>query len=230
MIGPQISTHDSVNALQDVSIKIEKKIAELGKSLDITLVAVSKAFNAQKIMPILEVGHRVFGENRVQEAKAKWPMLRQTFSDIELHLIGPLQSNKAAEAVQLFDVIETVDREKIAMVLAQEMKKYDKHLRLYVQVNTGSELQKAGIPPQDTIAFVKRCQTFHHLNIEGLMCIPPTDENPGLHFALLEKLGREAGLSKFSMGMSKDFETAIAFGSTNIRIGSAIFGCRSAMT
>lgn len=222
------SAHDSISALQQIFAKIEKAADESGRSAsDITLVAVSKTFDAPEILPVLKAGQRIFGENRVQEAKAKWPALRQTFPDIELHLIGPLQSNKAAEAVQLFDVIETIDREKIAAALAHEVKKQARRLRFYVQVNIGLEPQKAGIAPQDTVAFVRRCQTFHHLDIEGLMCIPPVDENPGPHFALLEKLGKEAGLSHFSMGMSGDFETAIAFGATSIRVGSAIFGYRA---
>jgi pyridoxal phosphate enzyme (YggS family) len=168
----------------------------------------------------------VFGENRVQEAQGKWPGLRQTFSDLELHLIGPLQSNKAKEAVALFDVIETVDREKIAAELAKEITKQGRSVRLYVQVNTGSEPQKAGIEPKEAVAFVTRCREVHELVIEGLMCIPPADENPGPHFALLEKLAREAGVEKLSMGMSGDYELAVAFGATSVRVGSAIFGTR----
>jgi PLP dependent protein len=152
--------------------------------------------------------------------------LREAFPDLELHLIGPLQSNKAKEAVALFDVIETVDREKIAAELAKEMEKQGKRPRLYVQVNTGLEDQKAGIDPRETVAFVKRCRETHGLAIEGLMAIPPADENPGPHFALLEKLAREAGVEKLSMGMSGDFETAIQFGATSVRVGSAIFGSR----
>jgi PLP dependent protein len=175
---------------------------------------------------VIEAGQRVFGENRVQEAQGKWPALKQDFADIELHLIGPLQSNKAREAVALFDVIESVDREKIARELAKEMDKQGKRPRLYVQVNTGLEDQKAGIDPKDTVAFVERCRTEHGLEIEGLMCIPPLDENPGPHFALLEKLAREAGVEKLSMGMSGDYELAIAFGATSVRVGSAIFGER----
>jgi len=222
------TTDNSVAALQQVFAKIAKSATESGRQVaDITLVAVSKTFDTPAIVPVLKAGQRIFGENRVQEAKTKWPALRHDFSDIELHLIGPLQSNKAAEAVQLFDVVETIDREKIAVVMAQETRKQGKHLRFYVQVNTGLEPQKAGIAPQDTVTFVRRCQTYHHLDIEGLMCIPPVEENPGPHFALLEKLGQEAGLSRFSMGMSGDFETAIAFGATSIRIGSAIFGHRN---
>jgi pyridoxal phosphate enzyme (YggS family) len=152
--------------------------------------------------------------------------LKAEFPDIELHLIGPLQSNKAKEAVALFDVIETVDREKIAAELAKEMEKQERTLKLYVQVNTGLEEQKAGINPRDAVAFVARCRAVHGLAVEGLMCIPPFDGNPGPHFALLEKLAREAGVEKLSMGMSGDYETAIAFGATSVRVGSAIFGAR----
>lgn len=192
----------------------------------VTLVAVSKTFAAEDIRPVIEAGQRVFGENRVQEAQGKWPSLREDFPDLELHLIGPLQSNKAKEAVALFDVIETVDREKIAAELSREMTRQGRTPRLYVQVNTGSEPQKAGIEPREAVAFVKRCRDVHGLAIEGLMCIPPADENPGPHFALLEKLAREAGVAKLSMGMSGDYETAIAFGATSVRVGSAIFGSR----
>ena len=192
----------------------------------VTLVAVSKTFSAGDIHPVIEAGQRVFGENRVQEAQAKWPALKGAFPDIELHLIGPLQSNKAKEAVALFDVIETVDRDKIAAELAKEIARQDRALRLYVQVNTGSEPQKAGIEPREAVSFVKRCREVHGLAIEGLMCIPPADQNPGPHFALLDKLAREAGVAKLSMGMSGDYDTAIAFGATSVRVGSAIFGSR----
>ncbi len=192
----------------------------------VTLVAVSKTYEASHILPVLQAGHRVFGENRVQEAKDKWPMLRADFPDLELHLIGPLQSNKAADAVALFDVIETVDREKIAVALAKEIERQGKAPRLYVQVNTGEEEQKAGIAPGEAVDFVERCRAVHGLSIEGLMCIPPVEENPGPHFALLRKLAREAGLDHLSMGMSSDFETAIQFGATSVRVGSAIFGAR----
>ncbi len=190
------------------------------------LVAVSKTFDAEHIRPVIEAGQRVFGENRVQEAQGKWPALKAEFPDIKLHLIGPLQSNKAKEAVALFDVIETVDREKIAAELAKEIEKQGRAPKLYVQVNTGSEAQKAGIEPREAIAFVKRCREVHGLTIEGLMCIPPADENPGPHFALLDKLAREAGVAKLSMGMSGDYELAVAFGATSVRVGSAIFGSR----
>ncbi len=192
----------------------------------VTLVAVSKTFEADAIRPVIEAGQRVFGENRVQEAQGKWPALKAEFPDLELHLIGPLQSNKAKEAVALFDVIETIDREKIAAELAREMTRQGKALKLYIQVNTGSEPQKAGIEPNEAVEFVKRCREVHNLAIEGLMCIPPADENPGPHFALLEKLAREAGVEKLSMGMSGDYELAVAFGATSVRVGSAIFGSR----
>ena len=192
----------------------------------VTLVAVSKTFNADEIRPVIEAGQRVFGENRVQEAQAKWPALKTEFPGIELRLIGPLQSNKAKEAVALFDVIETVDREKIAAELAKEMVKQGRHPRLYVQVNTGLEEQKAGIDPRETGAFVRRCRDVHGLTIEGLMCIPPFDENAGPHFALLAKLAREAGVERLSMGMSSDYEKAVLFGATSVRVGSAIFGSR----
>ncbi|TCD15976.1 YggS family pyridoxal phosphate-dependent enzyme [Oricola cellulosilytica] len=195
-------------------------------SSKVRLVAVSKTFEADAIRPVIDAGQRVFGENRVQEAQAKWPEMKAEFPDIELHLIGPLQSNKAKDAVALFDVIETIDRDKIARAVAGEMKKQARHPRLYVQVNTGLEEQKAGVAPDDCATFLALCRHDLGLAIEGLMCIPPADENPGPHFALLRKLATENGVSKLSMGMSGDFETAIAFGATSIRIGSAIFGER----
>ncbi|TPW28462.1 YggS family pyridoxal phosphate-dependent enzyme [Martelella alba] len=192
----------------------------------VTLVAVSKTFPVDDIRPALAAGQRVFGENRVQEAEAKWPILRQEADGIELHLIGPLQSNKAAEAVALFDVIETVDREKIARALAKEIEKQGRHPKLFVQVNTGNEPQKAGIDPRETTAFLALCRDELKLVIEGLMCIPPVDENPGPHFALLADLARENGLHKLSMGMSSDYQIAVSFGATHVRVGSAIFGHR----
>jgi pyridoxal phosphate enzyme (YggS family) len=192
----------------------------------VTLVAVSKTFEAEAIRPVIEAGQRVFGENRVQEAQGKWPDLKAEFPDIELHLIGPLQSNKAKEAVALFEVIETVDREKIAAELAKEIARQGRTPKLYIQVNTGSEPQKAGIEPREAVTFVKRCREVHGLAIEGLMCIPPADENAGPHFALLAKLAKEASVEKLSMGMSGDYELAIAFGATSVRVGSAIFGHR----
>ena len=192
----------------------------------VSLVAVSKTFDAEEIRPVIAAGQRVFGENRVQESQGKWPALKEEFTDIELHLIGPLQSNKAVDAVALFDVIETVDREKIARALAEEMQKQGRQPRLFVQVNTGLEPQKAGIPPKETVAFVDFCRNELGLSVAGLMCIPPADENPGPHFALLAKLADQCGVRELSMGMSGDFETAIEFGATSVRVGSAIFGNR----
>ncbi len=218
---------DAVERLAQVKRKIAAAEREAGRDAgSAVLVAVSKTFDAAAVRPVIAAGQRVFGENRVQEAQGKWPALRQETSGIELRLIGPLQSNKAKEAVALFDVIETVDREKIAAELAREISRQGRPLRLYVQVNTGSEPQKAGIEPKEAVAFVRRCRETHGLAIEGLMCIPPAGENPGPHFALLEKLARAAGVEKLSMGMSGDYELAIAFGATGVRVGSAIFGVR----
>lgn len=218
---------DTARRLAEVSAKIRQAEAEAERPAgSVTLVAVSKTFDAEAIRPVIEAGQRVFGENRVQEATAKWPDLKAGRADIELHLIGPLQSNKAREAVALFDVIETVDRDKIAAELAREIARQGKAPRLYVQVNIGSEPQKAGIEPAEAVAFVARCRETHGLAVEGLMCIPPADENPGPHFALLEKLAGQAGVEKLSMGMSGDYETAVAFGATSVRVGSAIFGHR----
>lgn len=219
---------DIATRLATIQSAIEKTAINSGRAAaSVCLVAVSKTFEADEIRPALEAGQRVFGENRVQEAKAKWPGLRADFEGVELHLIGPLQSNKAAEAVALFDVIETVDREKIARVLVEEMVKQGRSLDVYVQVNTGLEPQKAGIAPDDTSAFVDLCRNELKLKVAGLMCIPPADENPGPHFALLAKLANECGVDKLSMGMSADFETGIEFGATSVRVGSAIFGNRA---
>jgi pyridoxal phosphate enzyme (YggS family) len=192
----------------------------------VRLIAVSKTFDAPAILPTLEVGHRRFGENRVQEAKGKWPALRQQFPDIELHLIGPLQSNKAREAVELFDAIHSIDRPKIAKAVADEMARAGKRLELFIQVNTGEEPQKAGVLPKETAQFVAFCRDELNLAIAGLMCIPPQDEEAGVHFAFLSQLAGDLGLTGLSMGMSSDFETAIAFGATHVRVGSAIFGHR----
>ncbi len=213
--------------LQDVRDKIAKAAEEAGREPDsVSLVAVSKTFDAEHIRPTIQLGQRVFGENRVQEAQGKWPALKAETPAIELHLIGPLQSNKAADAVALFDVVETVDREKIVRALAEEVKRQGRSIRFYIQVNTGLEPQKAGIAPDDVASFVGLCRDELGMQIEGLMCIPPVDENPGPHFALLAKLAGENGLEKLSMGMSGDFETAIGFGATSVRVGSAIFGTR----
>lgn len=213
--------------LNEVRARIRKASGNAGRAADaVTLVAVSKTFDAGAIRPAIAAGQRVFGENRVQEAQGKWPALREETPGLELHLIGPLQSNKAAEAVALFDVIETIDREKIARAVAAEMRRQSRQVRLYVQVNTGLEPQKAGIVPDDVTAFVAFCRDELGLSIEGLMCIPPVDENPGPHFALLAKLGKETGVERLSMGMSGDYETAVAFGASSVRVGSAIFGTR----
>jgi pyridoxal phosphate enzyme (YggS family) len=213
--------------LQEVRTRIGKAEETANRSAgSVSLVAVSKTFDAADIRPVIAAGQRVFGENRVQESQGKWPELKADTPGITLHLIGPLQSNKAADAVALFDVIETVDREKIARALADEMAKQGKSPKLYVQVNTGLEPQKAGIEPKQTVAFVELCRNELGLAVEGLMCIPPADENPGPHFALLAKLAGECGVEKLSMGMSGDFETAVEFGATSVRVGSAIFGTR----
>lgn len=220
----------SVNArenLEKVRAAIAAAEAEAGReSGAVRLVAVSKTKSADEIRPVIKAGQRVFGENRVQEAQSKWPGLKAEADGIELHLIGPLQSNKTADAVALFDVIQTVDREKIAREIAREIKKQDRHPGLYVQVNTGSEPQKAGIEPEQADGFIAMCRDELGLKIDGLMCIPPVDENPGPHFALLGKIAARNGIKTLSMGMSDDFETAIGLGATEVRVGSAIFGAR----
>ncbi len=218
---------DAAAALGEVRARIEAAERAAGRPAGaVTLVAVSKTYEAEAIRPVIAAGQRVFGENRVQEAAGKWPALRAGHPDLDLHLIGPLQSNKAADAVRLFDAIHTVDRDKIAVALAAEMARQGRRPRLFVQVNTGLESQKAGIDPREAVAFVARCRDAHGLSIEGLMAIPPADEAPAPHFALLKKLAGEAGVAALSMGMSGDFETAIAFGATHVRVGSAIFGAR----
>ncbi len=192
----------------------------------VTLVAVSKTFGPEAIRPVLAAGQRVFGENRVQEAKAKWPTLREEFRGVELHLIGPLQSNKAKEAVALFDVIHTMDRPKIAQALAEEIAKQGRKPRLFIEINTGAEPQKAGALPENADAFIAECRERHGLAVEGLMCIPPLNEAAAPHFALTATIATRNGLPLLSMGMSADFASAIAFGATHVRVGSAIFGER----
>jgi PLP dependent protein len=220
---------NAAEQLESIVSRIEKARRRFGPPPErVELVAVSKTFGADDIRPFLDAGQRVFGENRVQEAAAKWPALRASYDGIELHLIGPLQSNKARDAVALFDVIETVDREKIAVALKAEMEKAGRYPRLLVQVNIGLELQKAGIPPADTVAFVTRCREVHGLAIDGLMAIPPEGVPPGPYFAQMAALGQEIGAKVLSMGMSADFETAIAMGATHVRVGSALFGRRPA--
>jgi PLP dependent protein len=215
--------------LADVSARIAAAAQAAKRDpASVHLVAVTKTFSAEDIVPVLDAGHRMFGENRVQEAKAKWPQLRERYPNIELHLIGPLQSNKAKEAVQLFDAIHSIDRPKIAEAVAEAMARQGRHPQLFIQVNTGEEAQKAGVMPRETESFLRLCRKNLKLEIAGLMCIPPLDEEAGVHFAFLAKIATELGLSQLSMGMSADFETAIAFGATHVRIGSQIFGERAA--
>jgi len=218
---------DQVTQLANVRESITAAAKSAGRDpASIELIAVSKTFAADDIRPVIDAGQRVFGENRVQEAQGKWPELKSQYPGIKLHLIGPLQSNKAKDAVALFDVIHTIDRPKIARAIAEEMAKQNRALELFVQVNTGEEPQKAGIAPKDATAFVDQCRNDWNLQIAGLMCIPPVDEEPAVHFAFLAKLARDIGVAKLSMGMSSDYETAIAFGATHVRVGSAIFGSR----
>lgn len=192
----------------------------------VTLIAVSKTFDAAAIEPVLQAGQRAFGENRVQEAKAKWPPLIAEHPDTKLHLIGPLQSNKVKEAVALFDAIHSVDRPSLAEALGKALPASGRTVELFVQINTGEEPQKAGVAPQDADAFIAACRQQWGLTISGLMCIPPVDEAPAPHFALTAKIAKRNGLSQLSMGMSADFATAIEFGATHVRVGSAIFGHR----
>lgn len=220
-------TPDIDTRLEAVNEALEHAARKAGRAGgDVRLVAASKTFGADAIDQAVGAGQRRFGENRVQEALAKWPPLKQKYPDVELHLIGPLQSNKVRDAVALFDVIETIDRDKIARALAAEIEKTGHRLRLFVQVNTGEEPQKAGVLPGDARAFITRCRDEFGLSIEGLMCIPPLDEEPALHFALLAKIAGLAGVSELSMGMSADFETAVAFGATYVRVGTGVFGPR----
>lgn len=213
--------------LASVRAGIARAAREVGRDpSDVTLVAVSKTIPADGIQPALAAGQRVFGENYVQEAVAKWTPLRAAHPDLEVHMIGPLQSNKAREAVALFDVIQTLDRPSLAAALAREVARAGRQPRLFVQVNTGEEPQKGGVLPADLGAFLTLCRDTHGLAIEGLMCIPPVDQPPSAHFAFLRQLAREHGLSGLSMGMSGDYEPAIMLGATHVRVGSAIFGAR----
>jgi pyridoxal phosphate enzyme (YggS family) len=193
---------------------------------EIALIAVSKDHPASAAEAALGAGQRLFGENRVQEAESKWPALKERFPDARLHLIGPLQTNKAQEAVRLFDAIETVDRPRIASALARHMEALRKRPDCFVQVNTGEEPQKAGVSPREADAFIKSCREEHGLPIVGLMCVPPVGEEPALHFALLREIARRNGLPQLSMGMSGDYEVAVQFGATHVRVGTAIFGAR----
>jgi pyridoxal phosphate enzyme (YggS family) len=211
--------------------KVEQDIARACKDANrdrasVTLIAVSKTFGSEAISPVIERGQRVFGENRVQEAKTKWPPLMQAYPNLVLHLIGPLQSNKAKEAVALFDAIHSVDRPSICEALAKEIKSQKRAPQLFVQINTGEEPQKAGIAPSEADAFIARCREHYGLSISGLMCIPPVNDPPAPHFALTAKIAARNGLKNLSMGMSADFAIAIQMGATHVRVGSAIFGAR----
>jgi PLP dependent protein len=224
----QMQTSVEVSGLAGVRAEIARAAREAGRDpATVTLVAVSKTFGAEAIEPVIAAGQRVFGENRVQEAKAKWPALKARHAGIELHLVGPLQSNKAKDAVALFDAIHSVDRPSLAEALAKEIAKQGRKPLLFAEINTGGEAQKAGVAPQEADAFLKMCRETYGLDMAGLMCIPPVDEPPAPHFALTAKIARRNGLTLLSMGMSADFAIAIAFGATHVRVGTAIFGARS---
>jgi pyridoxal phosphate enzyme (YggS family) len=224
--GSPLTGH-SPNALAAVEAEIARACKDGRRDrASVTLIAVSKTFAADAIAPVIAAGQRVFGENRVQEAKAKWPALISSYPGIALHLIGPLQSNKAKEAVALFDAIHSVDRPSICQALAKEIKSQNRHPELFVQINTGEEPQKAGVAPAEADAFLAGCRDTYGLTISGLMCIPPVDEPPAAHFALTAKIAARNGLAKLSMGMSADYATAIMLGATHVRVGSAIFGHR----
>jgi len=221
---------DVAQNLINTRARIDEVAAVAGRDPgDITLVAVSKTHDADRIRLALEAGHRVFGENRVQEAEEKWPQLKEAFPDAKLHLIGPLQRNKAKRSVQLFDAIETIDRLKLARAVAREMEEQNRRPDCYIQVNTGEEPQKAGVLPGDADDFVCQCRDELGLPIVGLMCIPPAGEEPFMHFALLAKIAERNGLAKLSMGMSGDFEAAVRFGASSVRVGTAIFGSRPSL-
>jgi pyridoxal phosphate enzyme (YggS family) len=222
-----MSDHNPVEGLNEVRAAIRRAASDYDRDpASIALVAVSKTFPVEDIEPVLAAGQRVFGENYVQEAKTKWPGLRERYPDVELHLIGPLQSNKAKEAVALFDVIHTLDRASLAEALAKEIVKSGKKPRLLVQVNTGEEPQKGGVAPAEVDSFLEECHTKHGLEIDGLMCIPPAEDPPSPHFALLGRIAERHNLKTLSMGMSADFDEAIQLGATHVRVGSAIFGVR----
>jgi pyridoxal phosphate enzyme (YggS family) len=227
---PETTAPESLH-LPNAYVAVEQEIARAcvearRERNEVTLIAVSKTFGAEAISPVIAAGQRVFGENRVQEAKAKWPGLMSAYPGLALHLIGPLQSNKAKEAVALFDAIHSVDRPSICQALAKEIDSQNKRPELFVQINTGEEPQKAGIAPGEADAFILSCRENYGLAITGLMCIPPANEAPAPHFALTAKIAARNGLKHLSMGMSADFATAIQFGATHIRVGSAIFGHR----
>lgn len=224
--GPDIAAN--LAAVREAIAKAARAAGRDPATID--LLAVSKTQARDALAAALDAGQRAFGENRVQEAQAKWPEFRTAFADLRLHLIGPLQTNKVKDALRLFDVIETVDREKLARAIAEEAARSGKAIECFVQVNTGEEAQKAGVGPREADAFIAQCRESLRLNITGLMCIPPQDEEPAFHFALLREIAKRHGLTRLSMGMSHDFETAIQFGATEVRIGTAVFGQRVART
>lgn len=227
MITDNDAAMDVKANLDEVYAHVNDALEASGRAIgDVTLVAVSKTHGPERIQPAIDAGQRVYGENRVQEAEDKWPALKARTPDIVLHLIGPLQTNKTRAALELFDVIETVDRPKLARRLATMMDETGKRPDLFIQVNTGAESQKAGVLPQNADAFVQECVSELGLPIVGLMCIPPVTEEPSLHFALLREIAHRNGLSKISMGMSADYDVAIQFGATHVRVGTAIFGTR----
>lgn len=219
--------NDAVARLQAVHTAIVRAERDNGREPgSVTLIAVSKTFGAEAIAPAVAAGQRMFGENRVQEAKGKWPELKASHPDVKLHLIGPLQTNKAREALALFDAIHSLDRPSLAEAVAKEIGRSGRVPRLFVQVNTGEEQQKAGVAPGQADALIATCRETYGLTIDGLMCLPPFDEPPSPHFALVAKIAKRNGIASLSMGMSADFEQAIALGATHVRIGSAIFGSR----
>jgi len=223
-----MKTMNRPSGLTAVSHEIARACRDAGRDpASVTLVAISKTFGAEAIEPVIAAGQRVFGENRVQEAKAKWAPLMARHRELELHLVGSLQSNKAREAVELFDAIHSLDRGSLAEALAKEIAKQGRAPLLFVEINTGAEPQKSGVLPEDADAFLAACRDRYGLAISGLMCIPPLDEAPAPHFALTAQIAQRNGLKLLSMGMSADFETAIAFGATHVRVGTAIFGARA---
>lgn len=222
-----MTSPDPVANLARIRAALNAAADEAGRKGDaISIVAVSKLQGPERILPLLEAGHRVFGENRVQEAMAKWPAIKERFAGVELHLIGPLQTNKVKEAVALFDVIESLDRPKLARMLAEEMARQGRRPRLFIQVNTGDEPQKAGVSPGEAGAFIDECRAAYGLAIDGLMCIPPAGEAPAPHFALLARIAARNGLQSLSMGMSGDYGIAAQLGASEVRIGTEIFGER----
>ncbi len=224
-------TADAVERLASVRAEIARACRDASREPgEVALIAVSKTHGADRIEPVIAAGQRVFGENRVQEAKSKWPPLMEVHAGLSLHLIGPLQSNKAKEAVALFDAIHSVDRPSLCATLAKEIDKQGRKPLLFVEINTGAEPQKAGVLPQDADLFLAACRDTYGLEIAGLMCIPPFEEAPGPHFALTAKIAKRNGLKLLSMGMSADFTTAIQLGATHVRVGSAIFGEREKTT